>query len=356
MPVLAQKISQTENVELPPPQSSTIATATVPDNPSLTPKKKIPTILIFLLIILLFFTGVIGSFFYFLSKDKKALGLMAEDQVKNFTNLQNNYQQIVIEVRKTDQKENQPVDTRLLKTESLENDQRQVLQQIEEKVLGIEDTLELQLARTLKQLYQEASNTNQKINEQNEKVIKKAGVFPLLLATNNVSSLTNQTADFSKDTERILEFLGQDETIAIELLAWIDDFNLVLQMAIINNSSEQSIAKLEEKLKELKQMEVKYNLLTTSGLPVYLIEYKRTSDAQIKLLREILVEIKDAVATKDTVALILALEKLELEAYGTTNSSMVEWITFWQENETIQETNTLKEDWQQLQQTSGNIF
>ena len=355
MSVLAHNIAQAEQQAAPLPQAPVPTGIAVNQSPVVN-RKKIPTVLILLAIILLFVLAAVGAMIFTLSKDKKAVTSLAATQVENFNNLQNNYRQIVLEVKEADEEENKPTSNQLLKINSFENDQQEILNQVEDKVLGIEDTAELQLSRKLKQLYQQAQADNQKIIQQNQLVADKIKTFPLLLTMSPVADLTDKTADFTDDTKGILEFLEQDEAVTIELLAWIDDFNLVLQMSITSNGSQQSVDKLADKLDELAQLEMKYNMITTSGLPVYLIDYKKNSTAQLKILREILTEMKEAIAIRDVNALLAALEKLGLEVYSSSNSSTTEWTTFWQDNETIRQTDSLKKDWQELERSSKTLI
>lgn len=275
-------------------------------------------------------------FLHYLSSQKKTLQTAIQNQVNQFNQLSQTYQSIVNLIRQTQEEPANQLLQVHLNLETL----------TQENVLGLEETPAITQARRLSLLYDQAKDVAVQIQNQNQAIKDQLNSFPLNLYFKKHLSLAEKTEKFTQDTLALLTYLKEINSLEIEMTTYGFEFGVALNESLSHGADEASLKKLEDKLQELDDLKKKFLKIDASGLSADLQKERLEDLQEFEDSQAYFEEIVLSFKSQDPEAILKSLESLLVEAQVATEKGLVETVTFWQENPTLNAAPKLQKDWQ----------
>jgi len=382
-PPLADKAAQTQPVSKPAPNPQ--PETPPPSPPTFSPevktsssgsKKWIFIVLVFVLI----FAGVCGGAYFYITRHKEKVGGLTKKQIDKFSKLEKLYGDILKEVRKSTKEEEKSVDLLRalgnkegesatakginLLVKKLEGDKdleagfdninslpvlmAEDKQENFEAVLGLEDSEEIAQLRKLIEYYRAGVVTANEIGNLNLEVKNeyKMPLAGLYLPKN--SDLFNKTDKFSKDTTTLLVYLDEVNKVLLNYFTYMFELGVVFQEAIAQRGHSLAVEKLQTKINELDEIKGQYLAINTSGLSNELIKEHSEGLISFTEVKGMFNDLLSALKRKDVGSLVRIARSMTVEGATAGESSVVDTVSFWQNNPTVRSTQDLKREWQEL--------
>lgn len=301
---------------------------------------------IFMAVIILITGAVFGGFYVMASNQKKEISKLTQAQIKNFTNIQSQYSQILQNLSDSGE-EAENTSNELLKNNSEVNSNKK----IGENVLGLEDSDLIQEQRILGALYKKSLEGVNTVEETNTS-IKKAFSTPFTkLLVSYPAELLTETDNYSKDTKNVLGYMDTMNSSGIKFTTIGFEIGSAMNESIQRNADEESIKKIERKIQEMDTEFETLKSIKTDGLPDTLKKDHMTMISTYPEQKKLFTDIVDALREKNATKLLNLFQSLAAEGATESETAIVEMVTFWREDFTINSVNTLKAKWQKYNAT-----
>lgn len=343
-----------------PPSAIYVSPAPVPPSQPVPPSPPLPPValpktsshlglwlgLFFLL--LLVGAGALG--YYFVTNQKKEVKDLAKKQVEDFKQLENKYGDIVKLIKESQNVEEQGSQKLLgLETEAKEaspSTEEDLKEEIQAQVLALEDDPSIALSRRLGELYRQAEGIAEEIGRTNDALVAKTSALPLNLILPTPKELTTKTADFSRQTTSLFGYLSAVNTLGIKISTLGYGIGMAINEAITREADDTSVKSLENKITELNGLRDEFLQIDTTQLSDKLRQEHYDSLKSFEETKKLFTDILDSLRQKDLNAIIKSFQSLLLQASSSSESSLVETLSFWQDDPTLRSVGDLKKEWQ----------
>lgn len=296
---------------------------------------------VFIIILILFGLATAGVFFKY-SLEKSNLEKASEEQITSIKNLQLKYDEIVKQYQNRTQEEEKEEVSVLGETSM----------SIEEQILGLEDSPQIQASRKIVELYRDSESIVDNINSKNQQIEKLANSSIVLkVIKGNLSPPTQETDDFYKETKPLLTYLRELESFSIKMSTWGYALGTAINEAVLRGADDISVNKLEEAINQAAEMKEEAQKIDTSQLPADMQqdhkEFVDTFDTQLTVFNEIHAALK----SKNVTELQKSLISLLSEGTAGVEAGTTSYVSFWQEDETIRSVESLEVKWEEFKES-----
>lgn len=339
----------------PPPQETETppVSENVPESFTVeTPKSKL---WIYILLTIFFLAILIGGSVFFFWKQKNDLKDLTQVEISKIKSLQTTYNQIITVIRETPEEKSSTTQNQLLGAKTsleetgLEGTETESIESAQEKVLGLEDSPEMKQLRELGELYREGKKTANEIDSNGFNIGLKIYSFPFNFFFSKNKPLIDKTEAYAEEATNFLDYLDKENSISIRAITVGFEIGIAFEEAILRGADDLSVENYEDKIKELERLINDYRRIDTSKLTEDLREEHRKEAARANNEIEVFYELLNGFRDKDIEALERGLQSLMLDIVTTSETGLVETVTFWQKNPTVRGIEGLEEDWEELQ-------
>lgn len=300
--------------------------------------------------------SVIGIMFWGSStskKEKSTLKAGCGDQVTKIQDLEKQYATIINHLKQgasLDDSEGRGGSTTVLGIEDINFGSEENLEM--DNVLGLEDSASIKASRDYIEMLRKALNSVQSIKEKNQEVKDNLDGFLVFgKISGKIDLPTEKTEEFVKNTEPILTYMKDVENLGIKVVGEGYEFGAAIEEAILRGADQVSVQKLDNKLDDLRDLKRDLEMVNTSNIPE---DMKKDHSEAIKDFDEdfkIFIELVDAIKARDVYALQKTLISVASRGESSMQTGATEYISFWQENETLRSVSTVREDWEKVKKS-----
>lgn len=302
------------------------------------------------LFFLLLLIGVGALGYIFITNQKKEVKDLAKKQVEDLKQLENKYSDIVKLIKESQNVEEQGQQLLGLETEDEEAsssaNEEDLKEKIQAQVLALEDDPGIALSRRVGELYREAKTIAEEIGQTNDTLIAKTSALPLNLFLPTPKGLTTKTADFSEQTTSLLGYLDDLNRLEIKISTLGYEIGMAINEALVRGADDTSVKSLENKINELNSLRDEFLKIDTAQISEKLRQEHYDSLNSFEETKKLFTDILDSFRQKNLDAIVKSFQSLLLQATSSTESSLVEILSFWQDDPTIRSVGDLKKEWQ----------
>lgn len=289
--------------------------------------------------IILLLSGLGGGSYVYAQKQKQEIKGLAKEEVKNLASLEDKYRKIV-DAYKESQKDEEKIQSTGLKM---------ALAGREKNVLGLEDSPAIALKRQLNELYRDSKSAVSDIKNANGQVAKKLK-NPIVMVFVDRSAPSDETDKFINETENLLNFLEKDNNLSVKATTYGYDLGISLAQAILNYGELSSVERLEEKIKDLDELEKEFDEIDQSTIPVDLKADYLKSIEEYKSFKKAVVGLAEALKKQDFGSVQRIASELDTDTAVSQEKEFVKLMSFWQNNTTIRAVEGVKKKWEEYAQ------
>lgn len=304
--------------------------------------------LLIILTVMLVSAGITGGGNFYLNKTKTEYKDISTKQVVNLNKVQETYTDIVDTIKKGQDLNKNKEKSQLLKYTTYQDLRKNKNDYSLQQVLGLEDTETIAHMRKLGELYKKGGSDSKELRDFNDEIRRKTELFPTNIIFPEVKNLTTKTSEFAKNNYEIFRYLEESNKIDIKYFTAAYEIGIALGGSIVQGADEESINNLEEKIKEVDEIEESYSSLDLSSLPTDLGKLHLKSLDQItkdkKTFNTLLAQMKD----RDGEGLVKTFQAIQLDSLSAIETANVEIISFWQDNTTVRSVQEIKNEWQKF--------
>lgn len=285
------------------------------------------------------------------TNQKKEVKDLAKKQVEDFKQLENKYSEIV-KLIKESQNIEEPGSQQLLGLEAEDEEasasmkEEDLKEKIQAQVLALEDDPGIALSRRVGELYRQAKNIAEEIGQTNKTLVAKTSALPLNLLLPTPKELTAKTADFSAQTASLFGYLGAINSLTIKMSTLGYEIGMAINESVIRGADDTSVKSLENKINELNALRDEFLQIETTQLSDKLRQEHYDSLKEFEATKKLFTDILDSLRQKDLNAIVKSFQSLLLQASSSGESSLVETLSFWQDDPTLRSVGDLKKEWQ----------
>ena len=300
-----------------------------------------PMLLGAIAVILVILAGTVGVIWMNMSA-KRNLQEYVQAQVKELSVLEQSYKSVRIIL-------DEKIPSADAKTTNLLKARPSKISDVNANVLGAEEDLNIAMNRKLSDQYKKGRATLKNILATNTKIASVYQGNPLIKPfLPDATALTSKTKDFATQSDTLLAYLNQINTLEISSKTLGYQIGLALQESILRNADSDSVANFKSKVNELNDIYDDYKAIDISGLPDDLKASHNESLATFDTDVAVFSELVTALERKDANMLQQAIQSLIIQGESESAASEIEVRNFWNEHETINQATTMKDEWQQF--------
>lgn len=309
--------------------------------PPAAPASRKPVLIIAVAVILVILASV-GGIVWMNMAATRSLQQLVQSQVKDLTDLEKSYKSVRTILDESDAQPDAST-TNLLKTRPSK------ISDVNADVLGAEEDLNIGLNRRLADQYKKGRASLQNVSGTNTKI---AGVYagnPIVKPfLPDATGLINKTKDFTTESDALLAYMNQINSLEISSKTLGYQIGLALQESIIRNADSESVAQFKIKVNELNDIYADYKAIDISDLPEDLKKSHNEGITSFDKDVAVFYELVTALERKDALTLQQAIQSLIIQSQSASTASEIEVRNFWNEHETINAATTLKNEWQRF--------
>jgi hypothetical protein len=296
--------------------------------PKIQNSQKGNALVVILVVILIFIIGLGAALGFYYTKTKSELAQLSEKQVKELKKI-NAVVEDAIDLNKN------------LDMDSETNSHvLGVSVNSEGEVKGLEDTDLIRDARKEKQLYSAAKESLGVVKKQNDEAKKLANKIRL----KNTPIL--DTEKYVSEAEPLFNYLQQGSQLGIELVTQGVELGSLIQNAILRGADETSVRQYSEALESLSLVKEQLANMDISQLPQDMQEEHTSAIETFDKDLEVFYEIETALKEKNGQKLEAAIQSMVLSSATGMETSTTIFISFLEDNTTMQRANSLSKEWQ----------
>lgn len=317
---------------------------------------RINVLIIAVLISFLVLVGVGVWGFITYGKEKETLKQGCSDEVNNILDLEAQYESMVTHIKNSDFSSgtgSRGTNVSVLGAEDIRFGDEVGIDM--SQVLGLEDTPEIKHTREFIEMLRNALSTLDDIEEKNISVEDSVKGFMILgKLTSDPALPIDSTKTFVEKTRPLLTYMKDMESFSIKSVSPVYDFIASVNEALMRGADADSVANMEDKYNALKDLKSEAERIDVSGISPELREDHEKGIESFDKDMKVFADIYNAIKDKDIVALRKSLISGMSQGDAATQTSTTEYVTFWQEDETLRSVSTVREEWEKAKDSLSN--
>lgn len=279
---------------------------------------------------------LIGSFFYYLHRQKIEVQNLVKKQTDNFFQIKTTYTDVATTLTEGVSQEEKPTP------------------------LDLESQPAIVTLRRLGGLYEQGGKQTEGIAILNDRVEKRAGAPTLKWFLPQPGILAPKTKEFTDNNRSLFTYLDKENELSLQSVTSFAAIGGAFTTIGIKGVDEATLKQLEDKIASINDLQKEYAALKVASLPREIRQRHQQDLVALPKIKSAFQGIYEALKAQDPEAANRALGNLEaLTLEGTIGSEIarVELISFWRDKQR-KSTDEVQDEWELFNQklSSQNIF
>lgn len=277
--------------------------------------------------------GLVGGLVFWNRQENLKLQELCQKQIDSLVKLEDQYRKI-LQTLKEDGGAKPEDSNRLLGI------------QTGPEVLGLEEDETIVELRKQGEIYRQAKKISGEIKTTNQEVLQKLNSLPLNLYLGAQKKLVEKTDKFATENEALFSYLTEINQLEISLTSKGFEIGLGITEVLKGGVSSTSLSKLQSKIQEIDELKKEYLKIDTANLPPAMKDEHVKGIEDFEKTKKLFSQILESFKTLSLQEFLSSFQSLVFEVAGSSETSRVEAVSFWQNNEVVRSSGDLKKEWE----------